>query len=474
MLEILTQPDSEIKKLDTLIQKSATSDFQIKAFLSNNLGRPTLLSEISMHDFYRMSDVANERSINSSVVSQRKLDTKHATNLARYILKGLLATTINKNQNLSPEATTPLQEILGKQPYLALQPMVANLRTAGANGEHLSAQLLKTSENETVGYRLWLGQKDILWVVDGQHRRKALHMVIEFLQEIRSEQKYPPKNSLLFPHGRDDRMVPPEELEVWLECYQVSKSDCKISVEIHLGLDAQEERQLFHDLNNLVKKMELSLALDFDSSNPVNIFIKDELLGKGIVNIAPGDIKDWNDDDGSFTRKELVSINARLLLNKTNINNAKPNDVLPRLDIARRFWDVINQIPDFGENAARAKTVAAQPVVLKSLAKLVYDFAFGRKQDDVLLIKLLDGITDIDFSHDNPMWRIYQLSDEEKLNYSLDGLDDYLPDATTGNRDIGVFEKKTGWMRFSPKSNDAVPIISDIIRWKLKLPNRHL
>ncbi|MEK3769637.1 hypothetical protein MKY14_13810 [Paenibacillus sp. FSL R5-0887] len=28
--------------------------------------------------------------------------------------------------------------------------------------------------------------------------------------------------------------------------------------------------------------------------------------------------------------------------------------------------------------------------------------------------KVSDGITDIDFSHDNPMWRIYQLSMRKK------------------------------------------------------------
>ncbi|MGD0030627.1 DNA sulfur modification protein DndB [Paenibacillus illinoisensis] len=471
---INTQQNNDVKKLDTLIQENVPSDFQIKAFLSNNLGRSTLVSEISMHDFYRMSDVANERSINNEIVSQRKLDIKHATNLARYILKGLLAAAIKNNPNLNPDTYVPLQDILGKQPYLALQPMVANLRTAGNNGVNLNAQLLNTPENERIGYRIWLGQRDILWIVDGQHRRKALHLVLEFLQEIKNTQKYPPKNSLLFRHGRDERTVPPEEMAIWSECYEVSKSHCKITVDIHLGLDPLEERQLFHDLNNLGKKVETSLALVFDSSNPINQFVKEELHETGLINISStGDIKDWNQDDGSLTRKELVAVNARLILNKTNINNAKPNEVLPRLSLAKNFWEIVAQIPGFGEEGAKSKTVVAQPVVLKALAKLVYDYAFGRLKDQAVLIKLLDGITDIDFSHDNPMWRVYDLTEQEINDSGLNGIDQFLPDSTTGNRDIGSYDKSTGWMRFGPKHNDIFPIIGDMIRWYLNLPNRH-
>src|SRR5690606_30870352 len=113
-------------------------------------------------------------------IAQRKLDIKHATELARYILKGLIAAAIAENESeekIVTDAHLQLQEMIGKQPYLALQPIVANLRSAGVSGKNLRAQNLETIENEGVGIRLWLGQKDILWVVDGQHRRKAMQLV---------------------------------------------------------------------------------------------------------------------------------------------------------------------------------------------------------------------------------------------------------------------------------------------------------
>lgn len=475
-MTIVTNQNQGTGFLNQIISRGDTSELQLKAFVCNNLGNSTLLAKIPMYEFYRMSDVANERSEDGEPVAQRKLDVKHAAELARYILKGLIATTIKNNPDeisSISSARLRLQELIGKQPYLALQPIVANLRTAGRDGSNLRADNLETSEREGVGVRLWLGQKDILWIVDGQHRRMAIQMVIEFLEEVRRDQKYPPKKQSLFPYTREERTVPHDELAVWLECYELTRGICTVSVDIHLGLNVIEERQLFHDLNNLAKKVEKSLALEFDSSNAVNAFIKDELVEGRLIRVSLGDKVDWADDDGSLTRKDLVAVNAHLILNKSNINSATPATVQPRLTVAKRFWEAITQIPGFGEEHAKAKTVAAQPVVLKALAKLTYDFAFGRTHNDELLDKLLDGVTEVDFSHDNPMWRYYQLSSDEITKFGLEGLEAYLPDNSTGNRDVGYFDQETGWMRFGAKHNDIFPIIADMIRWKLNLPNRH-
>ena len=462
------------RPLNELIGRGdTTSELQIKAFVCNNLGSTTLLSKIPMYDFYRMSDVANERSENGEPVAQRKLDIKHASELARYILKGLIGATIKQHSEDSGAIMTArkrLQDLIGKQPYLALQPIVVNLRTAGHDGSKLRAQQIETSEREGVGIRLWLGQKDILWVVDGQHRRKAMQMVIEFLEEVRLDHKYPQKKGSLFPHGRDERTVPNDELSVWIECYELTRASATISVDIHLGLDIFEERQLFHDLNNLAKRVEKNLALEFDSSNPVNAFIKDQLIEGGLIRVSSSDKSDWDNDDGSIIRKDLVAVNAHLILNKSNINSATPALVSPRLDVAKRFWEAVVQVPGFGEDRSKMNTIIAQPVVLKALSKLTYDFSFGRHQDENLLVTLLDGITDVDFSHDNPMWRYYQLTQEEIKQHGLEGLVNYLPDSSTGNRDIGNYDGQ--WMRFGSKHNDIFPIIGDMIRWKLKLPQR--
>jgi hypothetical protein len=144
-----------------------------------------------------------------------------------------------------------------------------------------------------------------------------------------------------------------------------------------------------------------------------------------------------------------------------------------RTDTAVWFWTSVRDIDGFGEERAREKTVAAQPVVLKALAKLVFDFSFSNRRPlngDDLTDRLLSSLDEVDFSHDNPMWRYYDLTEDERSALGLDGLADYLPLDEGGNRDIGSYQG--GFMRFGAKHNDIYPILGDMIRWKLQLPSR--
>ena len=87
-------------------------------------------------------------------------------------------------------------------------------------------------------------------------------------------------------------------------------------------------------------------------------------------------------------------------------------------EIAYRFWTAVSAIPGFGEEKARERTVSAQPVVLKAIAKLIYDLKFSNRRPtdgDNLTELLLCNVTEIDFSHDNPMWRYYSMSKEDRI-----------------------------------------------------------
>ena len=147
-----------------------------------------------------------------------------------------------------------------------------------------------------------------------------------------------------------------------------------------------------------------------------------------------------------------------------------------KIDVATQLWTAVKTIPNFGESGAKIKTVAAQPVVVKALAKLTFDFAFSKRKNilaDTYLNKLLSEISSVDFSHTNPMWRFYELTEAERETLGLSGLKEFLPSDDQGfNRDIGNFDKNSGWMRFGAKHNDIYPIIADMIRWKLNLPKR--
>lgn len=55
-----------------------------------------------------------------------------------------------------------------------------------------------------------------------------------------------------------------------------------------------------HDLNNLAKKVEGSLALEFDNANPVNRFVKLELIEAGIVRVVEKHVVNWLEDTGAL------------------------------------------------------------------------------------------------------------------------------------------------------------------------------
>ncbi len=462
---------SPLGTLSDLLEVGDQNSVPLKVFIGHNLGARTFLLCIPMHKFFDMSKVANQLGAEGEPVTQRKLDEKHAEDLAKYMLRGLLTAAINYREmqgKVVPPAFLAVQSVLGKQPYLSLQPLVVNLRSCKPAGANLPGERLITHTGETASFRVMLSQRDILWVVDGQHRREGMSIVFDFLKSVRNNQRYPKKGSL---YQGGSEQISAADLQVWQECDEVARGFCTVAVEVHLGLDHKQERQIFHDLNNLGKKVERSLALVFDGANPVNAFIKEVLDGR-LVPLSESDQKDWKKDDGSLSYKEVAAVNAHLFLNKSNIGGAVPNQVGPKLELATRFWETIAAIPDFGEPHAKEKTVAAQPVVLKALAKLVFDFAWGRRRNADHLETLLSGITDVDFSHDNPMWRFYQLSDSERAAAGLSGMEVYLPSSTDGtNRDVGAFQGEH--MRFGAKHNDIFPIIGDMIRWKLGLPSRH-
>ncbi len=472
--EIDNLPTPMTGNLDDLLIAGDTTEKAFKVFVGHNLGHRVFLLQVPMHEFFQISEVANDAGQSGEdAVTQRKLDPVHAQKLATYILKGLVHGAIVRRTAAKRDSSSALDNILlqmGRQPYMSIQPLVANIREMQEGGRNLRAdRILSQADGTTVGFTIYLSQQHVLWVIDGQHRRWAMKMVFDFLDSVLRTRSYPKKSSL---YGNGE--VESSELIAWQEVLESAKSFCTVSTEVHMGLRPEQERQLFHDLNNLGKKVDRNLALKFDNSNPINLFIKEVLHGELSLNIVEKEVKEWKDDEGALTLKDAVAVNAILFLNKTNIAGATPADVTERSAAARSFWEAVEAIPGFGESSAKLKTVAAQPVVLKAIAKLVFDFGFSARRPEngsELLDLLLSSLTDMDFSHENPMWRFYELNAEERAKMSLEGLGQYLPQAETGNRDIGSYQG--GLMRFGAKHNDIYPILGDMIRWKLGLPNRH-
>ena len=465
--------ETELVSLKDALRNQNSTGRPFKTFIGYNTGNQTFTLIMTLFEVQEFTEVANEQSKNTLFVAQRKLDIEHAQRIGKYILKGLLWTVERETPGVAKSAAfDAIKKELGTQPYLSIPPLVASFRKALPDGSNLKIAKLRTgSDGETACYKIFIKPGDTFWIVDGQHRRKGLELVHDFLKYVMTYHKYP-KASLYKSVKKDELSA--EELRVWTECLDKMNACC-VSLEVHLGLDEEKERQLFHDLNNFSKKVDKNLALNFDGSNPINRYTGEVVINDIFDNadFSESNAKDSNDwrTDG-FTRQELVSINALLFLNKTNVNGATPSVVDPKKDVASLFWRKVVEIPGITDVGSKQKTVAAQRVVLKALAKLVYDFAFGKFIDKVNLDLILDRIPTLDFSHDNPAWRYYNMDEEEREEAGLNGLENYLPDNDGANRDLGNYDLINKVFRFGSKHNDIYPIIGDIIRWKLSLPSR--
>lgn len=466
-----------LDSLDILADAGDVNETPFNVFIGHNLGHRVFTMSVPFRKFADISAVANNRE--AGPVAQRMLDENHAKKLSVYMVKGLVsAAKIRRTATGKsvPEAFDAILRMLGEQPYFSLQPLVCNIRNVppGGNGAGgIRGFRLETSAGETAAFRVFLSERHILWVVDGQHRRHAADMVMTFLEQVRQTGKYPGKGAVLF--VEKGKQVSEEEMLVWNEAYEAARSYATLTVEVHLGLDIDQERQLFHDLNRLGKKVDASLAFQFDGSNPITHFIKHKLAGELGITITETEAKDWSEDSGALVLKDMVAVNAIAFLNKGNVAGATPAVIEPREEVVLNLWSRIVEIPDFGNHRAKEKTVAAQPVILKALAKITYDLNFSNRRPadaDTQFAQLLEKIPSIDFSHQNPMWNFYSLTDGKRLDAGLGTLVDYLPEETQSvNRDIGSIQGG-GFMRFGAKHNDIFPILADMIRWAAGLPNR--
>lgn len=479
MEKITPKPEVGTTTLGEDQQFVGTTSRSVKTFTSFNAGNRTLSLVMSLYDLQRYTAIANDRS-KPEERAQRPLDVNHARKIGKYILKGLLIAAKRKRLNHHKEVSQAMSDILrefGHESYVSIAPIVASYRDCAPGGTDINVQRLEVV-NELASYKVFLHDRDTFWIVDGQHRRAGLKMVADFLEQVLNFRKYPTQIPLYRKKGTKE--VSAEEMEVWQEAFEQMR-ECHVTVEVHLGLSIEDERQLFHDLNNLGKAVEKGLSFQFDDTDPVNLYIRDH-LEEGILEglVVMKDKVNW--DEREFGYKDLTAVNAVLFMNKTTTKGASAIDVEEKTAGANTFWQLVTDKAGWtahgAENMKKA-TVLGQPVVLKALAKLWYDYNWGRNtelntpENRQRFVEGLSTNPDLNFSHDNPMWRYYELPQREREDYGIAKLAEYLPIEAEGNRDIGKWDPHGKVFRFGAKHNDIFPIIGDMIRWKLGLPKRH-
>ena len=137
-----------------------------------------------------------------------------------------------------------------------------------------------------------------------------------------------------------------------------------------------------------------------------------------------------------------------------------------------KFWERITSCSDFGSEGARSKTVLQQPIVLTSLAKLVFDLAYGvpsiRDEDGLKLLYSEIRDNNLDFSHQNPIWCALFDSNEERAE-RFPGIEKFVHVPIGTNLDAGNFDEINSWVRFGSRHSDIRPRLGDVIRYKVGL-----
>lgn len=439
-----------------------------------NMGSDTLNVTMPMATFRDIALVANEARMISmgegpDQVAQRQLIPDHAKKLALYVLRGLIAGVKRRWKSEGkhiPDFLIDLLAELGEGPYQALQPFTANIRNIQEGGLEF--------ENSPAGIILHLHKLQKLFVVDGQHRLRAAEMVHDWLNTIITNMKYPKKGLWI----GDTQDLTSEEAEVWTAAMTEFGMHFTVDVTIHLDLDAEQERQLFHDLNVLGKKPSSALSLAFDAANPVSKYVTERLAPDGFVHglrmVDAGHKKSGTKLEGPATyRDDVVNTCAILFRGAFNQSGITPLDVLNSEDYADAFWSAVGTQPHWGTLGWDKRTLLAHPTVLKGMAFLARSFHNGeeaRDKDaahikrDAIIQAIANGA--IDFSQANPLWRVYLMKQEER-EAIFPGIEEYItPD--TVRRPYGTWDEDAGRLQLGPNTRDISRYLADLVRYQLR------
>lgn len=465
--------------LSDLLEFTSSEEKWRTTFITFNCGNPAFGISMSAKEFYENSRIANDSK--QGDVAQRQLNASHAKGLGTYLFKGLVNAAIGFSRAKGEEpldALFEIQELIGKSVYVGIQPIVCNIRDTKGVKAFNGYRVADPKGPETVCFRTAFLPKHLMYVIDGQHRREGFRYVFDFLKSVESTGKI----------GKQANLIPSTDVvgdvsEEWLRAFKAidraASAYATVLIEAHLGLSTEEERQLFSDLNSKGLNVSANLTLAFDGSNPVNEYVKQatksRLISMPIIETEKN--AEISIQDGAILRKDIVAMNAQLFVNSGSIKSATSQKVELRRDTADRFWTAVGKIPGIGKPGLDKRSILSQSVVLKAMAKLCYALTPKKESDSpAALDKYLLAIPTIDFSHENTAWILNSAISKIEEGSTQPTIADYTAYNTskTAQRGIGSYDSENSRFTFSTRANDVMPVLGDILRFEIGLPNRHI
>ena len=471
-----------LKLADILAGGHATPKRRYLAVLGNNLGFDNLNLTIRLTDLHSQTFVYNPSTADADEeVAQRNLDPGHARGLGLYALaaaiKKVLETYAEEGRVLS-EDMKAVRAMIGPQTARGTYSLVANVRS-GVTLNGLEFTPLDLQGAAVAGSPYTITVPDEIWaLLEGQHRREGWHLADRWLTHVDQYGRYPTAKDGIPTFFGMKGGIPTAMIEFWRDVRR-AYSQFTVTVQLYLGLTIEQERQLFSDFNSKGRLVKSDITYQYDRGNPIVNYMHDQLVAMDLVR---------GDDDeptgGRLTLTEAAGICSIAFINRTNPKGALPNLVEERASVVSDMFRAIEGVSGFG---SPDESVINQVVVQKAVAKLVYDLSWARSKSDEereanqnALNTLLSDLEDVNFAHDNWLWRYYLLepAQQDALRPKGRGGDilKYLPKDEAGDvayKDLGTWDASAKKFTFSVKHNDTYPIIADLIRFRLGLSPRH-
>lgn len=280
-------------------------------------------------------------------------------------------------------------------------------------------------DHEKQSYVLRQGSK--LSILDGQHRILALGYVGEqMLREVRRNTR---KITVLKLKQRKDPEDPSVQSELddlqnlvdSIEIRRLALMETELAVQIYIGLNEEEEKQLFGDINSKVQLVSKELGHLFDSVDPINLVIQQVAdhhpMLKEVGIEKRNSLTAFNRNFTCFSWMYSVAtmlFSGRMQPSYELMRNMR-KDLPFYVEILHQFYSKL--LPLLPEQPGLSQYTSASRVMQESIAIYANHFLFkdGEFNEEwTSCLRILDGF---DWSHRNEeLFYIFGMQDNGKLN----------------------------------------------------------
>ncbi|MCR8644885.1 hypothetical protein NV379_19715 [Paenibacillus sp. N1-5-1-14] len=274
---------------------------------------------------------------------------------------------------------------------------------------------------------LVLRQGSKLSILDGQHRILALGYVGEQMtkEARRHSRRMVTLKLQMRKDGHSDEIA--REIEQLdglieeLEARRLALMETELAVQIYIGLNEEEEKQLFGDINSKVQLVSKELGHSFDSIDPINLVIQqigdhNQLLKEAGVE-KRNSLTAFNRNFTCYSW--MYSITTMLFSGRMQpsyeLMRTVRKDIPFYVEVLHGFFNTL--LPVMPEQPGLSQYISASRVMQESIALYANQFLFkdGEFNPDWLsCLRILDGF---DWSHQNEeMLYIFGAQDNGKMN----------------------------------------------------------